>query len=454
MGGVFVLGPGTQNSHVLLERFEESRLVPAFFYLAAVGVVLATALDTGFSHGGWSALRVILVVLLSVPAGFLLIASLIGLISYFIFLPSISQDSHLFLRAHASHLIHPLKTAIVLGLAAFCVLTRSQAGWAVWVVLLMIHAFQTFLIIRRARREHPISEPAGSGAGTLQLLLNLVLGTEIVTAASGVKGLSPWRLDTMSEDTWMIDVRTKQEFQWNRLRGAESYPWGKGVIEAARGKSKERPVLIICLTGHRSPSVAVTLRKLGFKNVYHLTWGLLYLLLLERNGKREGPFSFEKSHGNPSKRDEDLKGISIGYGTLMALMLIVAPLEWVLRPGSLSGVRMALGAAVAAAGLAVATLSYKALGKNFRVYAAPKRDGKLITSGVYSNVRHPMYTGAILMMGGWVLFFGSLWGAPLWLAFSILYIVKSIKEERILANHFPEYGEYRKKTWKFLPYLY
>jgi len=428
--------------------------VPVFFYLTAVAVVLATALETGFSHGGWSALQLILIVLLSIPAAFLLIASLIGLVSYFIFLPSISQDSHLFLRAHASHLIHPLKTAIVLGLAALCVFTRSPAGGAIWVVLLMIHAFQTYLIIRRARREHPISEPTGSGDGTLQLLLNLVLGTEIVTAASGVKGLSPWRLDTMSEDTWMIDVRTKAEFHWNRLRGAENYPWGKGVIEAARGKSKERPVLIICLTGHRSPSVAVTLRKLGFKSVYHLTWGLLYLLLLERDGKREGPYSFEKPHGNPSKRDEELKGISIGYGTLGALMLIVAPLEWVIRPNHLSGVQMAVGAVIAAAGLAVATLSYRALGKNFRVYAAPKRNGRLITSGVYSKVRHPMYTGAILMMGGWVLFFGSLWGVPLWLAFSILYIVKSIKEERILSDHFPEYGEYRKRTWKFLPYVY
>jgi protein-S-isoprenylcysteine O-methyltransferase Ste14 len=99
-------------------------------------------------------------------------------------------------------------------------------------------------------------------------------------------------------------------------------------------------------------------------------------------------------------------------------------------------------------------LSYRALGKNFRVFAAPRRNGKLITSGLYTRVRHPMYTGAILMMGGWVLFFGSLWSVPLWLAFSILYFVKSVKEERILNNRFPEYGEYRKRTWAFLPYIY
>ncbi len=428
--------------------------MPAFFYLASAAVAAATALDTGFPQRELSVLELILVGLLSLPTAFLLIASLIGIMSYFIFLPSISQDSHIFLRAHASHLIHPLKTSIVLGLAVLCVFTQSQAGWAIWVGLLAIHGFQTFLLIRRVRREQPISGPTDSGDGSLLLLLNLILGTEIATAASGVKGLSPWRLDTLSEDTWMVDVRTKSEFHWNRLRGSENYPWGKGVIEAAKGKSKDQPVLIICLTGHRSPSVAVTLRKLGFKSVYHLTWGLLYLILLEGDGKREGPFSFEKPQGNPVRRGEDLKGISIGYITLAAIMLIAAPLENVWRQVHLSGFQKTLGAVIGLFGLTLVVLSYRALGKNFRVYAAPRRNGKLITSGLYSKMRHPMYTGAILMMGGWVLFFGSLWSVPLWLAFSILYFVKSVKEERILNGRFPEYGEYRKRTWAFLPYIY
>lgn len=35
-----------------------------------------------------------------------------------------------------------------------------------------------------------------------------------------------------------------------------------------------------------------------------------------------------------------------------------------------------------------------------------------------------------------------------------LYVAKSVKEERLLVRRFPEYGEYRKRTWKFVPYLY
>jgi len=437
-----------------LERFEDSRVGPAFFYAASAAVVLSTALDTGFPHRGLGSLELILVLLLSTLAGFLLIASLVGLLAYFLFLPSISQDSHLFLRVHASHLIHPLNTSIVLGLAALCVFTQSKAGWGIWTGLIAIHGFQTFLIARRAPREQPLDGPAGAGAGSPLFFFNLILGTGIVTVASGVKGLPPWRLDTLPEDTWIIDVRTKQEFHWNRLRGAENYPWGKGLIEAAKGRSKDSPVLVICLSGHRSPAVAVMLRKLGFRNVYHLTWGLIYLILLEREGKREGPFSLAKFHGSPARQDRDFKGISFAYITLGALILVIAPLELAIWRPHLSGIQQAVGALVGLSGVILAVLSYRALGKNFRVFAAPRRNGTLITSGVFSKLRHPMYAGAILMIGGWMLFFGSFLSLPLWLAFSILYVVKSVKEERILVDRFPEYKEYQKKTYKFLPYIY
>jgi rhodanese-related sulfurtransferase len=356
------LDKGKRHFPTLLGGLAESRFFTVCFCIASVAIVLVTAWDTGFSSRGMNLPETILVVLLLIMAGFLLIASLVVLVSYFIFLPSISEDSHIFLKAHASHLIHPLKTSVVMGLAALCIYARSPIDWAIWVILFLIHGFQTSLIIRRVRREQPLDESSGSGGGTPLLLLNLILNIEVVTAASGVKCLLPWRLDTLPGDTWIIDVRTKQEFRWNHLRGAESFPWGKGVTEAAKGRSMDSPILVICLSGHRSPLVAGTLRKLGFRRVYHLTWGLLYLILLNRGGSGEGPFSFEKSHGSSGRRDEELKGISIGYGTLGALMLILAPLEWILRPGHGSGVQALAGAGIALAGLVVATLSYRALG--------------------------------------------------------------------------------------------
>jgi protein-S-isoprenylcysteine O-methyltransferase Ste14 len=60
----------------------------------------------------------------------------------------------------------------------------------------------------------------------------------------------------------------------------------------------------------------------------------------------------------------------------------------------------------------------------------------------------------ILAVGGYVLAFGSLFAIPLWLGVTVFYILKSVKEERLLTDKFPEYEEYRKKTWKFIPYIY
>jgi protein-S-isoprenylcysteine O-methyltransferase Ste14/rhodanese-related sulfurtransferase len=446
--------PMTTKFHVFQEWLEESRLVPVIFYLASLAVVFVTAWDTGFSRHELSSLEFIIVLLLSITGGFLLLASLAGLITYFIFLPSIAQDGHLFSRVHGNNLIHPLNTSIVLGLAALCVFTGSKAGGAIWVGLLAIHVFHTFLIMGRVRREQLGNDPNISRSERFLLLLSLILGTKVVTVAGGAKSLPPWRLDELPEHTWIVDVRTRSEFQWNRLQGAENYPWGAGVMEAAKGKPKERPVLVTCFSGHRSPSVAVMLRKFGFKTVYNLNWGLLYLVLLERGKRREGPFALTRLQGDPVKCDEKLKGMSVAYITLQVLIFFMAPLENFVRGVHVSGMQQAVGGGITLIGLILAVLSFRALGKNFRVYAAPRPNGTLVVSGIYSKMRHPMYTAAMAIFGGWILIFGSLWSVPLWLAFSILYLVKSAKEERILIDRFPEYAEYRKKTWSFLPYIY
>ena len=40
-------------------------------------------------------------------------------------------------------------------------------------------------------------------------------------------------------------------------------------------KKLDEPVVIICMTGHRSPIVAHQLKKHGYNRVYNLTWGML-----------------------------------------------------------------------------------------------------------------------------------------------------------------------------------
>lgn len=73
--------------------------------------------------------------------------------------------------------------------------------------------------------------------------------------------------------------------------------------------------------------------------------------------------------------------------------------------------------------------------------------GKLVTTGIYSKVRNPMYIGFIIWVIGLPLFMGSiitLASAFIWI-FHFLYW-KTI-EEKELEKKFEEYTEYKKRTW-------
>ncbi len=423
-------------------------------YVAGLAVAAVVGLDTAFETRSMGGTELVLFLVAVVPAGFLLTVSLFELITYFIFIPSLSGDSHLFVRVHATHLIHPLTTSIVLGLLGLCILTGSMAGLAVWLILLAVYILQTALIVRRLRQDIPHNGGTESQWGIAVLLLNLLVGGELVTLAARARPLAPWKVNTLPPDTWVVDVRTKPEFHWNRMQAAENYPFGAGAAEAAKTRDKDAPVLVVCFSGHRSPSVAMMLKRMGFKTVYNLNWGLLYFLLLQRSKDEEGPFSLTRARREPNRRGEDLKGLTWGYVTFSIATLVGAPIESAYAGRIIPVWQSILGGAIGIGGLGLGMLSFKALGRNFRVYAAPRRSGTLITSGVYSFIRHPMYSGVIIGLAGYVIAFGSWPFAPACLAVAFFYTVKSIKEERILAAKYPDYPEYQRRTWRFLPYIY
>jgi len=439
--------------HYRSEFFSESRVLPVMVYILAGACLVVTLITPRETLAGLSLPLVVFAVVIAGAAFFVFSISFFGLVSYLVFLPSFSRDSHLFNRVHSTQMLHPLTTSVVLALLSLCLLWGGFVAWVLWSASFGLYVVHTFLILRSLLREHRETDGA-MDSGLLPLILNLIFGAEIVTFAGGATPLLPWQLKELPADTWIVDVRTKPEFHWNRMQGGENFPWGSGVAEVARNKPRDQPVLVTCLSGHRSPAVAVFLRRLGFKTVYNLHWGLIYLMILERGKKSQGPFSLTRPHRDPHRRGEDLRHISVAYLLLQLSILIVAPLEHAIRHPQVSDIQRALGLFIGAVGLIIGWLSFRALGKNFRVFAAPRRSGILITEGVYSRVRHPMYTAAITMFAGYWLFWGSLVSIPLWLAFAILYVLKSIREERILCNHYPDYEAYTKRTWRFIPYIW
>jgi len=85
------------------------------------------------------------------------------------------------------------------------------------------------------------------------------------------------------------------------------------------------------------------------------------------------------------------------------------------------------------------------LGKSFSL--TPQAT-ELVTTGLYSRIRHPVYVFAQLMLLGLVLCFWRFQLLLLWVLLLILQIARSHREEKVLEETFGDsYREYREKTW-------
>jgi protein-S-isoprenylcysteine O-methyltransferase Ste14 len=103
--------------------------------------------------------------------------------------------------------------------------------------------------------------------------------------------------------------------------------------------------------------------------------------------------------------------------------------------------------------LAIVTLAHNRIG-NFSVYPEPRARARLVTSGPYAWVRHPMYSALLLLMAGvaaWYAHLANTAGVVLVLA---AVLGKARREEAYLLDRFGEYDAYRQRTHGFIPYLF
>jgi protein-S-isoprenylcysteine O-methyltransferase Ste14 len=105
-------------------------------------------------------------------------------------------------------------------------------------------------------------------------------------------------------------------------------------------------------------------------------------------------------------------------------------------------------------GLALAITGRAQLGNSWSDIETPGQVAKaaLISHGLYGYIRHPSYTGDILLLVGLELALNSQ------LLFVVLMMVpaillQAVREERLLTRNLPGYGDYCRRTKRFLPFV-
>lgn len=113
-----------------------------------------------------------------------------------------------------------------------------------------------------------------------------------------------------------------------------------------------------------------------------------------------------------------------------------------------------IGLIVAALGTGVAVWSRILLGRNWSLAVQQKEDHELIKAGPYKLVRHPIYSGLLLLFTGHAIIVGDYRGILAVLIVFLSFWFKLKKEETVLTQTFgDQYLEYKKETKAIVPFV-
>jgi protein-S-isoprenylcysteine O-methyltransferase Ste14 len=80
---------------------------------------------------------------------------------------------------------------------------------------------------------------------------------------------------------------------------------------------------------------------------------------------------------------------------------------------------------------------------------------KVISSGLYGAVRHPMYLATLLMFLPLPLILGSLWGLLPFALYPVVTIIRILNEEKVLTEGLSGYAEYKQKVkYRLIPFVW
>ena len=112
-----------------------------------------------------------------------------------------------------------------------------------------------------------------------------------------------------------------------------------------------------------------------------------------------------------------------------------------------------VGIAMIAIGVVTLFAGFRGLGKSLTANPVPTEDGVLVTKGIYSIVRHPIYLGLLIITLGLVVSSGVWAQIIVWIALAVLLVYKMRWEEVLLTAKYKGYADYMTKVPGLIPGL-
>lgn len=162
-----------------------------------------------------------------------------------------------------------------------------------------------------------------------------------------------------------------------------------------------------------------------------------------------------RMEAGPAAETRPLQKVIITFAFLsMAAMIVVSALDFRLGWSSLPGAVSVIGDALVAIGLLIAmitTIQNGYAAANVKVEAAQT----VVSTGLYSVVRHPMYFGNVVLMIGTPLALGSYWGLLFVIPGLVVLVTRILDEEKLLTRQLAGYADYAQRVHtRLVPFVW
>lgn len=138
---------------------------------------------------------------------------------------------------------------------------------------------------------------------------------------------------------------------------------------------------------------------------------------------------------------------------IQLLLFLIYIIDLVEIPMSFPKFLSPIGVVLMVVGGLVLIIAILQLNINLSPFPKPVKGSKLISNGVYTYIRHPIYSGIIISFLGNGLYKASIVKIAVTALLLLLFYFKSKYEEGLLQKAHPDYKAYMKKTYRLFPWI-